>query len=473
MDLNADGVIDYQEFLTWTFATPGVRTKDLEAFRSAAVRLSTDGTRRASCSAHDSLVDATLGEPHPSANSAAADCMPNIPTVAADVREPDDGTGISAMKDVTSTSAEAPVDQRPAADQPQPVDQPPRPEDLVNVRLVNLGGNEIGNIDDIDIARTAGLELKHTIADTFGFPARNMKLVLTSGDTIDNTVLNSQPHFCRAHEGCSDGYLLVCCLPSAAKPIGRKRPQNGGSWHGHKAGMLLCNRIERAARQGELGSIVSTLRTPVLELRKESQQLIQESFADHLGPLINLAVDASYHADVEASTLSDYTYVDDKTGASADLGSCRLWTRVFNDPTPYAVDSSLACAILWRLLCHWEGSSPEAAEGHGQGGPVLEVLFLATSPDLRESGEAGRLVKELEEAATVMGCSAIAVAAVPQQGISFWTRAGYEIAVPLSKDTSTNPGGPGPGEPTSALGNFLFENMVIFTDTPLVAKVLS
>merc|ERR1712146_803611 len=78
------------------------------------------------------------------------------------------------------------------------------------------------------------------------------------------------------------------------------------------------------------------------------------------------------------------------------------------------------------------------------------------------------------------GCSAIAVAAVPVQGMAFWTkRCGFQVVVPL-KDGQDHPVVAGDttkaehlDEPVNELGEFLLQHMLLFTDTPLVAKVLA
>merc|ERR1712241_1108207 len=89
---------------------------------------------------------------------------------------------------------------------------------------------------------------------------------------------------------------------------------------------------------------------------------------------------------------------------------------------------------------------------------------------------------ESESAAYSMGCSAIAVAAVPAQGMSFWTkRRGFEVVVPLKTEIRSSEGFQDAvsdeteylGEPVNDLGDFLVRHMVLFTDTPLVAKDLS
>merc|ERR1711879_366649 len=69
-----------------------------------------------------------------------------------------------------------------------------------------------------------------------------------------------------------------------------------------------------------------------------------------------------------------------------------------------------------------------------------------------------------------MGCSAVTVAAVPIQGLTFWQRCGYEIVVPLKKEGVMEPG---LDEPLTAFGGFLLNHMLLFTDTPLVAKILT
>merc|ERR1712217_160680 len=126
------------------------------------------------------------------------------------------------------------------------------------------------------------------------------------------------------------------------------------------------------------------------------------------------------------------------------------------------------------MLPDWEGVSGFASQEYIKEGPVLEVLFLATHQSFREGGYARDLVRSLEHSAREMGCSAVVVAAVPAQGINFWTRAGYRVEVPLLEleEDDKPQGGPGLSAPTTALGEFLHEHMVLFTDSPLVVKLL-
>lgn len=147
----------------------------------------------------------------------------------------------------------------------------------------------------------------------------------------------------------------------------------------------------------------------------------------------------------------------------------------------------VASAVLWRLIFGWEGSTEKTPGEYVAPGPVLEVLFLATTPLLREGGEAQKLVAELEQAAAGMGCIAVAVAAVPGQGRNFWKRCGYDVLVSLkgerpegapcdewSNGEDSSDAAPffGLEEPVSPLGRYLLDHMLLFTDTPLVCKVL-
>lgn len=243
-------------------------------------------------------------------------------------------------------------------------------------------------------------------------------------------------------------------------------------------------------------------REPSVAMREDVHGLITESFAEHLAPLISMAIDAAYAAENQSIRGADvsnaYIYEDQARGTFADLATCRLWTSALSpeflednkksnkgfehifgaEKTPDVVS-----AVLWRLLPCWEGSQANDHTSFVPKGPVLEVLFLAACPQMRELGHSKELVAELEIAAKQMGCCAVAVAAVPQQGRSFWKKCGYEVVVPLKDgecdETGQAPGirskkeGPGLDEPNSAFGAFLVENMLLFTDTPLVAKTLS
>jgi GNAT superfamily N-acetyltransferase len=212
-----------------------------------------------------------------------------------------------------------------------------------------------------------------------------------------------------------------------------------------------------------------------------AEALITKSFAPGLAPLIRMAVDAAASGnDASEAAIQRYRVETGSSetinaGAYAYLSSCRLWMSTLKADADTGLISPLVCAVLWRLLLNFACSV--GVEGVLEvGGPVLEVLFLATDPEYRQTGEAMRLVQELESSARDMGCIAAAVAAVPKQGVSFWQKCGYTVAIPLksiedSNSAEVDPKEPGLGEPLTPLGFFLRENMLLFTDTPLVVKM--
>merc|ERR1712129_169482 len=133
-------------------------------------------------------------------------------------------------------------------------------------------------------------------------------------------------------------------------------------------------------------------------------------------------------------------FEDAERGTYADLSTCQLWTRTLNDhgnDFQRWLDTRLVSAVLWRLLHNWEGSTASASQQAVPAGPVLEVLFLATSFGSRGEGEGKTLVTELEEAARSLGCAAMCVAAVPKQGVGFWKRCGYTVRTHLLQTAQT------------------------------------
>jgi len=487
VDMNQDGFIDYEEFLIWVFATPKVTTRDLRSFRDAAMRLSSANPsirlskekkaepRVPKVQARSHVINSTrlsrtLADKHCQETVAPKKIEPESIEPAKEtlaVQETVEPEIIEATSEIIGSVA-----------------PPVVPAKLINVRVMSLTGNEIGTIDGIEITTTTGHNLKSTISATYGFPSFNMKLILASGDVINNSVLSTQACFCEVANSCGDDYLPVCCVLSTVQPLGPKEQGKRVRPFGSKAGMILGARISMsvaAARDNSSGG-VSIFKVPDPSLREYAQRLVTESFAPHLAPLIDTGFNAACCAEATEATAEEvavasdaFTYIDHEHSVNVDLSTCRLWTGMLEEAT-LAADSWVAnmwkedtsiygfgnvvSAVLWRLISGWEG-----AAGAVRAGPVLEVLFLATHPAMREVGLATKLVKELEAGATAMGCSAVAVAAVPSQGISFWNRCGYEVAVPLGDN--------GPAEAVSALGEFLSENMLLFTDTPLVAKALA
>jgi len=349
--------------------------------------------------------------------------------------------------------------------------------DSRNVVIRSINGDIIAPFESVNVLKTTGRELRHMTAARTGFSPVCVQVLLSSGQVLaDDLVLK----VCISDADClGDDVTLVCKL-SQFQLVGPKKDTAPYEYFGGKGGALLKMRISELERSGRLS--VCTNRVPDPSLREEVRDLIHESFAPHLAPLIDVALNAAHDREVNigdpaGTTSGPHTYEDLERGAFADLSSCQLWTRVFKSGARELGAGDVVAAVLWRLIFGWEGANGLFSNG----GPVLEVLFLATAPGMRESGHALELIAELEEAATSMGCSSISVAAVPHQGMSFWSRAGYGKVV-LLKDTDDasiehemdrdcKPCSVFQ-EPITPFGTFLFQNMLLFTDTPLLAKSL-
>lgn len=309
--------------------------------------------------------------------------------------------------------------------------------------------------------------MKCQLAEAMGFPPVSFSLISTDGRQIDDRSILQDA----LGESVSKAEpISISCVLGAQRAVGpkneRKRPRVS------KAGMVLSERL----RSGSLGK-VKRLRVPNPALRKTAEKLLRDSFAPELKELIRVGVKAACQQTSEDSATAargQYVFQDAARGVCVDLSSCRLWmasVEKTDSLSRHLPKDGLISAVLWRLLHGWSGS-PESPV---RPGPVLEVLFLATKAECRESGEAKKLVAELEKVATDLGCAAVAVAAVPAQGCQFWKRCGFKVAVPLAKEDGDDaePGlGAGLGEPVSALGEFLRDHMLLFNDTPLVAKAL-
>lgn len=346
---------------------------------------------------------------------------------------------------------------------PAPADETIR----INVSVTNPAGNSIALFPAIDIFNTTGGTLKQMIAKAVGFPAAGIKLSLPTGRCIMNpealsTMLSS--------DMLNESELAVSCVLVKSCHVGAQWNGKRRSFGG-KSGMMLARAIRLAEQRGK--PIVSNLRSPNGALRNDVHELITESFAPGLRGLIELALQVAHQPPAgdgldSTDSRQKLVFEDAERGAYADLSTCQLWTRAFH-ANKSIHDPSVVSAVLWRLLFNWEGSPAvdgPVPDGPVRAGPVLEVLFLATNPEFRDEGEGQKLVAELEDAARGLGCVAMCVAAVPKQGIAFWKRAQFEVAVPLAAET-----GEGPGEPVTVLGQFLVENMLLFSDTPLLAKV--
>lgn len=339
--------------------------------------------------------------------------------------------------------------------------------------VINMAGNEVTKFDLVDLTKTSGWDLKQMIANVTGFPSVGMQLRIVDDELTNRSTLDSKV----SHNEMKDACVTVTCVLAAARPFGKKLPSQERAYFGSKAGMAVERQLLR-----DDGSTITGLdcisKEPGMDMAIHARNLIKKSFAQGLGPLIDMAVDVACHGQGmsdETDTTTMPCIYEDESGAYADLSFCKLWTRTVQHVLlARRMTSPLVCTVLWRLLPTWKGDS------ENENGPVLEVLFLATGLDFREMGVAKDLVVELENTAKSMGCVAVAVAAVPCQGESFWRKCGYEVAVPLmetakgSSDTEESvSNNPGLGEPLTHLGEFLVKNMMLFTDTPLVAKLLT
>lgn len=338
-----------------------------------------------------------------------------------------------------------------------------------NLVVTSLSGKKLATFESVNLKQVTGVELKRMVADVVGFPVSGIKLTSEQGVIIEKSVSLEQV---LSDVSSSQEQITIGCVVCPPRPLGNKNlePQRETSF-GSKAGMVLSTRLHSDERCGKPSVIKS--RNPEPHLRKHIQAVLTAAFAEGMAPIIDMGVDAAFQEAGFANLSSesqDYIYEDMERSTCADLSSCRVWA--YSMSADFIQNAGLGwldiipgmnpvvCAVLWRLLPSWEDK-----------GTVLEVLFLATSPEMREGGFAFQLENDLESAAKEMGCCAIAVAAVPHQGMNFWTgRCGFEVVVPLKTDTTE---ADCLGEPLNNLGDFLLRHMLLFTDTPLVAKELS
>mmetsp|Transcript_30015 Transcript_30015/g.69901 ORF Transcript_30015/g.69901 Transcript_30015/m.69901 type:complete len:420 (+) Transcript_30015:75-1334(+) len=332
--------------------------------------------------------------------------------------------------------------------------------------VVAMNGEELLRMSSTELLQdTDCRELLQRVSKAVGFAKSSLSLTTSGGQAL----FDSDPVSKVLESEAGESVYLTCIL-SPVKPIAAK--EENDRRFGRKGVLLLTKRLQAAAKGGAFAQIC---RAPELGCRNEVLDLLSSSFAPDLKPLIDAGLQAAFGEEGgNAATDSDapYIYKHEATGTSADLSSCRLWISEFQ--------SSLVGAVLWRVIDGWSGADSDAfVEGREIGaGPVLEVLFLAIQVGLREHGQAGRLLSELESTARQMGCVAVTVAAVPHQGCAFWTSNGYRVAVPCTDGPLESPDAaqePGPflDATTGAFGQYLFRHMLLFTDTPLMAKVLS
>lgn len=350
------------------------------------------------------------------------------------------------------------------------------------IHITNFAGARVAQFDSVDTSVVTGWDLKCMLAEVMGFPTLSFTFASADGRQIDDGISLQGT---LGQDACEVEPVPISCVMGMQKSVGPKNSKVQHHPSFSKAGLLLDMEVRHLRAKGK----VERLRVPDPDRRAAAEKLLCDSFAPELKELIGVGVDAAYQqaSQDDAMSRGQYVFKSADRGVCADLSSCRLWMTIAHGEgfqtraSEMLMKDGLVSTVLWRLLDGWSGTPGGALGGPVRAGPVLEVLFLATASESRQGGEAMNLVAELEEVAGDMGCTAVAVAAVPAQGRRFWKRCGYKVEVPLAEEeerddascSSRSPRpGPGPGEPVSALGEFLRERMLLFTDTPLVAKVL-
>lgn len=200
---------------------------------------------------------------------------------------------------------------------------------------------------------------------------------------------------------------------------------------------------------------------PSKAVQEEAMKLLQRSFHADQTDLIKACIDRN----------PNFTFKD--AGANLSLASCRLWTvtrtrtqtqtQTQTGTSTQGSEGDLIAALLWRCVC----SDPSFR--------LLEVLFLATREDARDTGVASEIVERLVTYARWQNFDVVAVAAVPQQGQAFWSRMGLQNLGAFRKTQA--PGYKGfnliyQTQPTrKQLAEFLNQHMLGFDDTPIFAML--
>lgn len=348
----------------------------------------------------------------------------------------------------------------------------------ISITVTNAAGNSIASLAEVDMESVTGDALLVMVAETIGFPAAGLKLMFPSGPTVAaGGFYDTLAATMHKNTDIVGNVLNVTCVLMPAKPFQQKTElMTIPCFHRRKGMPMIHRKLEAMERDGTpVAQLCKAPREETIFKKHEVCGLIEAAFHPGLSSLICAATDACYeHGVGEGTSFPKKCVFEDRTaGTYADLSMCKLWARHLINPSlshhiMVHMDSAVTVAVIWRLLPDWPGV-PQGAGRAIAAGPILEVLFLATAPGLQEGGEASRLQKQLEDAARDLGCAAMCVAAVPKQGINFWKKQAFEVAVPLTTDdveaTSL-------GEPDTPLGEFLYRNMMLFSDTPLMAKVL-
>jgi len=111
---------------------------------------------------------------------------------------------------------------------------------------------------------------------------------------------------------------------------------------------------------------------------------------------------------------------------------------------------------------------------------MLEVLFLATREDMAHTKVAEEVVDRLLTFAHAETFNVVSVAAVPAQGVAFWSKNGFSYfpdpnitsLAKYPKDVNDAKDLTLDAAKGKQICSFLHSHMLMFPDTPLFARVL-
>eukprot|EP01084_Bolivina_argentea_P262438 443791_1 len=193
--------------------------------------------------------------------------------------------------------------------------------------------------------------------------------------------------------------------------------------------------------------------------KKQIRNLLWRNFNDSMAPLIEalLETNPNKHAFVEKFKIRNLN--------ESNIG---IWSLYNKSKT------EILCALIWRCIrgqiescnCHINYS------GNGETCVMFEVLFLSTSEHVRHQKIANEMVKRIEVFARLNCYDIISVAAVPNQGISFWSQNAFETFVFQNEPVIKFDENIGYVTKRNRIRQFIQRNMLVFNDTPLLVKVL-
>ena len=152
---------------------------------------------------------------------------------------------------------------------------------------------------------------------------------------------------------------------------------------------------------------------------------------------------------------------NDKNNKESDIGDVKIWGLYNEIKIGYF---ELACGLIWRNV-----STKQFR--------MFEILFLSTSENQRHNNY-GKIMFDKIERYCLQNCfNIVCVAAVPNQGIGFWSNNGFTMYCKSDEKITINkkslPSLDSNTGASDAAKQLLMKNMIRFKDTPLYAKVLN